>query len=444
MFRPQLGIILGNRKSLGSGNSSTTRFMFTIDTTQSGSANDTFVFPIHSGVTNINIEWGDGTDNDILAFNDPLLSHTYTSSGTYQISVTGQFEGVNFNNIGDKSKLISIDQWGDNNWKTFLGAFSGCENMTGEWTIPPNISSVTTMASAFEDCGSFNHNLGDWDVSSVTSFFTAFSGCHSFNNGGSPDINNWTTTGLVNTTRMFYQAYAFNQPVDNWNMSSVTTLSRMFHDATSFNQEVGAWDVSSVASFSQAFFGALLFNNGDTSSINNWTTTSLTSCVLTFATCQAFNQPLDNWNMSSVTNISTMFLGCTIFNQPLNSWVLNSLTTMSTVFRGCQAFNQPLNNWNVSSVTSMSNSLRDCPMFDQDISTWDIASLTGASGFLSQSTLSTANYDTLLLGWESNIHNGNVSFHGGNSKFTTGSLADTARQNLVTNDLWTIADGGGI
>ena len=63
------------------------------------------------------------------------------------------------------------------------------------------------------------------------------------------------------------------------------------------------------------------------------------------------------------------------------------------------------------------------------------------SGMFLNATLSTSNYDALLIGWSALTLQNGVTFHGGNSKFSTGAAA-TARQNLIDNFSWTITDGG--
>ena len=55
-------------------------------------------------------------------------------------------------------------------------------------------------------------------------------------------------------------------------------------------------------------------------------------------------------------------------------------------------------------------------------------------------TLSTPNYDNLLLGWSQLTLQTGVTFHAGNSKYS--SAAENARQAIITNFSWTIIDGG--
>ena len=388
---PAFGEGLGFQYNRENGGINPSSFVITVDTTKAGSAADTFVLPLHNGTTSIDVSWGDGNVDNILTYNDPLLSHTYSASGIYQIEVFGQFSGINFANTGDKLKLSSIDQWGTNIWQNGVNAFSGCANMIGNWSDAPDLSGVSSMAVFFSNCTSFDYNIGNWNVSTIDNFYEMFRGCTIFNNGGSPDINNWTTTSLTSTIRTFYECSAFNQPVGNWDTSGVLSMTNMFYLASSFNQNLGAWDVQNVTTMSQMFFGATVFNNGGSSDINNWVTTSLTNMSFIFAS-SSINQPLSNWDTSNVTALNIAF-----FNTP----------------------------------------------FDQDISSWNISSLTNAASMFQGGGLSTANYDALLVGWEGQAHNNGVNFHAGSSTYTLLSAADTARTNLIT-DLWSITDGGGI
>jgi len=82
--------------------------------------------------------------------------------------------------------------------------------------------------------------------------------------------------------------------------------------------------------------------------------------------------------------------------------------------------------------------------FDQNIGLWDVTNLTTASNMFASATLSTANYDALLVGWEAQNVQNNVPFSAGNSNYTLGGAAEAARQRLIADHNWTITDGGGI
>ena len=61
-------------------------------------------------------------------------------------------------------------------------------------------------------------------------------------------------------------------------------------------------------------------------------------------------------------------------------------------------------------------------------------------GMFSLVTLSTPNYDNLLLGWSQLPLQTGVSFDAGKSKYSNASK--DARQFIITNFSWTITDGG--
>jgi hypothetical protein len=86
---------------------------------------------------------------------------------------------------------------------------------------------------------------------------------------------------------------------------------------------------------------------------------------------------------------------------------------------------------------------RNATSFDQNISSWDINQVTDFNDFMQGITISTVNYDLLLVAWDSQ---GAMSFSGtvdfGNSVYTI-ATSGAARTSLIAK--WGgITDGGGI
>jgi surface protein len=117
------------------------------------------------------------------------------------------------------------------------------------------------------------------------------------------------------------------------------------------------------------------------------------------------------------------------------------------MFFNDSAFNQDLSGWSTGSVTSMLFMFQGCTIFDQDLGGWNVTSLSGVGGanMLNGTTLSTSNYDSLLIGWESQAVNDSVSFHGGNAKYSGAPFpAEAARAALIADHSWAITDGGPV
>jgi surface protein len=217
--------------------------------------------------------------------------------------------------------------------------------------------------------------------------------------------------------KMFDNAAAFNQNIGSWNVSNVTNMHGMFWNATSFNQNIDSWDVSSV-----------------------------TDMNFMFAQATSFNQPIGSWNVGNVTNMEGMFWSVpSAFNQPIGSWNVSNVTNMSRMFQNATSFNQPIGSWNVGNVRNMSIMFFGASSFNQNIGSWDVSRVTDMNSMFGFGAgLSTANYDTLLIGWATISPNEtplkpNVVFSGGNSKYCNGA---TARASIISTYGWTITDAG--
>ena len=230
--------------------SAVSAFVFGINTanTSPGSSTSTqFKLPLTTSTgLNAVVDWGDSTTDTITVFNAAEVTHTYASSGTYTISITGTLPGFRFINAGDKLKIINISSWGVLNITT-TSVFLGCTNLTCSATDAPTITS-TSLANTFLFCTNFNGNIGNWDVSAVTNMGSMFQSATAFNQ----NIGSWDVSAVTNMANIFHTATAFNNggssSIGSWNTSLVTDMSRGFNGATAFNQNIGAWNVETVTS----------------------------------------------------------------------------------------------------------------------------------------------------------------------------------------------------
>ncbi|TAE10754.1 MAG: BspA family leucine-rich repeat surface protein, partial [Bacteroidetes bacterium] len=378
---------------------STTSFVTTWQTT---AASESITIPIFNGPTyTCAVDWGDGTLNTYNSVN-PNITHVYTTAGTYTVSISGTFPRILFNNGNegqDKTKIKTIEQWGNIAWASMDRAFWGCNTLQLNATDAPNLSAVgmnlgtmfagctaftgnasmnswntstvTDMRDMFNSATAFNQNIGSWNTSLVTNMTAMFYNASAFNQ----NIGTWSTGAVTNMSYMFYGATTFNQNIGSWNTSAVTNMSFMFSNATVFNQNIGSWNTSLVTNMSFMFYYATSFNQP----IGSWNTSAVTNMEQMFWNANAFNRSLNSWNVGNVTNMLGTFGLATTFNQPLNNWNTSKVTNTSQMFNNAYAFNQPIGNWNVALVTNMSKMFESADAFNQDISTWNVAAVTNMS-----------------------------------------------------------------
>ena len=372
-----------------------------------------------------------------------------------------------FNNGGTSS----LNNWDVSNVTSFSNMFRQVFNLSTKfnngfepgvenqltWNINTSTSSVS-MASMFQNCTSFNSNLGTgstpWNVSKVTDFTSMFYLCSEFNNGNnSAAINDWDVSSATTMVGMFRES-KFNQNISSWDVNKVTSFATMFYGLTlfnngfgpavanklpwnintstssvsmfgmfygclSFNSNLGTastpWNVSKVTSFNSMFALCPVFNNGDDSAaIDDWdlNTELGVSIDMQFmfnhilpgnVAASVFNRPIGSWNMSNVVNISGILRGAIAFNQPLSTWerttpdlsTLENVISTREAFYVARVFNQPIGNWNVSNVLNMTNMFNNAIVFNQDLSNWNTANVTTMSGMFYQAL----DFDQCIGAW---------------------------------------------
>ena len=422
---------------------------------------DTLTLPLPSGYNyNFTVDWGDGSEiQTITAYNDPNISHTYSTTGFYNVIINGLCEAWSFNNSGTtKDKLVAVLQWGNTGFISLKNGFRGCSNLSYVENNSVFLNSTIDINAMFYSCTAFNSDISNWDTSNVTDMGLLF-----FDSAFNSDISNWDTSNVINFAGTFYKS-AFNQPVNDWDVSNVinfsdmfrecpfnhplnnwvtssaTIMSQMFRANTSFNYSIDNFDVSGVTTLEYMFQGATAFNQN----LNSWNlNTSGVVVRYMFQGATIFNGNISNWNTIGITDMLFMFRA-SAFNQDISSWNVSNVTSMFGAFSLNTSFNQNISGWNVSNVIDMRQVFSGTTSFDQNLGVWNISSMLNGTDMFSGVTLSTVNYDALLQGWAAQVVNPGVVFDGGNSTYTIATTQ--ASRDTLTNapNNWVITDGGGI
>lgn len=341
----------------------------------------TITLPLY-GTVNATVNWGDGNNNTYTV--EGLQEHTYAAEGTYTVSISGSLTHFGYGNAGsipNIDKLVRVTSFGNIGLTSLSNAFYGAVNLI---ELPPQLpSTVGSLESMLRQASDFNFDIGGWDVSNVYSMFN-----------------------------LFRDATSFNQNIGGWDVSNTGDMGYMFSGATAFNQDIGSWNVSKVYNMFCMFSGA-----------------------------ESFNQDIGSWDVSKATIMSYMFRGANVFNQDISSWNVSGVYEMANMFSWTSNFNQDISSWDVSRVINMTEMFSNAIAFNQDIGSWDVGNVTKMTDMFKDVTLSTNNYNNILIGWAGQTVNNDINFNGGNSKYSPGEAAD-ARAVLTGTYGWTIIDGG--
>ena len=341
----------------------------------------TITLPLY-GTVNATVNWGDGNNNTYTV--EGLQEHTYAAEGTYTVSISGSLTHFGYGNAGsipNIDKLVRVTSFGNIGLTSLSNAFYGAVNLI---ELPPQLpSTVGSLESMLRQASDFNFDIGGWDVSNVSSMFN-----------------------------LFRDATSFNQNIGGWDVSNTGDMGYMFSGATAFNQDIGSWNVSKVYNMFCMFSGA-----------------------------ESFNQDIGSWDVSKATMMSYMFRGANVFNQDISSWNVSGVYEMANMFSWTSNFNQDISSWDVSRVINMTEMFSNAIAFNQDIGSWDVGNVTKMTDMFKDVTLSTNNYNNILIGWAGQTVNNDINFNGGNSKYSPGEAAD-ARAVLTGTYGWTIIDGG--
>jgi len=243
-------------------------FKFQITTT---AANTVFTVPLvdYAGLTpQVTISWGDGSGNSPLitssTSNDRI--HTYSTAGTYTITIAGLLPGFSvYNNSSIRNLITGIIQFGTVGLRTLnfygcvnltsipssaslsaLGGYEGLDEMisfasfmrsTRISSIPADMFDYSPNATTFTDCFGLNPSLttvpsGLFDsVTGATTFANCFLGCSTLTSVPSTlfdtNINVLSFAGLFRNCLQLTNVlqFTFNTAVTNfsnvYNMSTV-------------------------------------------------------------------------------------------------------------------------------------------------------------------------------------------------------------------------------
>ena len=287
------------RRLVQSDSSQVYPFVFKITTT---AANTVFTTPLvdYAGLTpSLTISWGDGNTSPLItASSSTNRIHTYTTPGTYTISIYGFMPGFRVNNnSGIRNLITELVQWGVVGLRTI--DFYGCQNLTaipgsaslsgvGGYTglaevinfsslfqgtkissIPSDLFDYSPNATTFSNTFSSILTLttvptGLFDnVPNATTFASCFFGCTSLTSVPSTLFDQNTTA--VNFSGTFYNCRALTNVLQFTYNTNVTIFNNVYFMSSTSNALTGTaptlWLRTPTPSGTRAFYNCTGLTN---------------------------------------------------------------------------------------------------------------------------------------------------------------------------------------
>jgi len=304
---------------------------------------------------------------------------------------------------------VNISTWNNTGYITTLNDFFRDSDVTSINATGIDTSNVTSTARFAYNCDNLTHitGLDEFDATSVTDANSMFQGADIFDFGATKSNfgSNWGTNlgSCTNLSNFFYHAGSTTPSstianVADWDTSAVTTFVNFMNGykwTGGGNPDVSGFDVSNVTTFSNAFRSSSV-SLLDTSS---WSITSNCINMGSFLQSAEYSGDLDfgNCDFSAVTTFSHFG-----YAQEITGFALDPAVSFAA-------------------VTTMTNFITGNP------------------------SLTTTDYDALLLRLAATATNTGVTLTVTKSNYTLGGAVETARDTtLRTGRSWTINDDGGV
>ncbi len=384
------------------------------------------------------VDWGDSSsDTGVTTSNK---THTYASTGTYEVKITGQFAGLYMNSVPpgvsvtEKAKLVEFSNWGTTQINSLYQAFYNCPNMVYTATDAPDLTSLTayngtqfrqafyanasvTMdLSNWTNTSSFSHNmyvnfafmpnletlnLTGWDLSNVTAMQNTFASTGNATTGCDFILPNITFANCTGFNDAFTSTIINTIDVSNWTLGgSGINCTNMFYNMRAktggtYTLDVSTWTgTSGITNMYQTFR-----SSPDVTEINvtGWDTSNVTTMgLLCYSNTKMTHiTGLSGFSAAAMTGATAFYLSFAYcsnldFNTGAttnfgSNWGpnLGNVTSFQQLFVGTGqtsgATGVPdVSNWDVSGVTNIYMVFQQLKASGElDVSNWDVTAITG-------------------------------------------------------------------
>lgn len=374
------------------------------------SNNDQYTLPtVDGGVYDFTVDWGDSSTDSITSWNQSEITHTYSTPGVYQISITGTFEGANFHRNEatghmDCRKLIETSRWGSSFFidiASYVVVHDQEENATnpstlgtsqiigGVWDGCVNWYDTSESPPLFKKCGTAKTGFPDADGRKFSGYVRSFRGTNSLDS----DLSHWTNptskfSGSLNDLNQNRAAKIGVNFRHNWVFDIETQLglesalqnirrkafpseaevdlgssfqnmhpSSTNFDVTNFNPPQFSYSLKTFAQAANEF-------DGDTSGL---VTSYCNNLFNAFSKNPSFTgKGVQTWDTSGCTAFGGLFNDCFTFNAYIGHFKFPPNSSAGSMLHAARAFNQPCSDWGdeVKNITSASRMFKQALEFN--------------------------------------------------------------------------------
>lgn len=387
--------------------------------------NDSITLPLVSGlVYGFTVDWGDDTESKINAFDQAEATHQYATAGTYQVSIAGVFQGLDFTGSSSASNITHVLRLGNVKWTTFQNAFRDCINLTSFVAGETDTSLITSTQNMFKNAVNLDTvSFGTMDTSLVTTMLGMFMGCAKLL---SLNVSTLITDEVITMAFMFEGTGITSLDISMWNTAKVLDMSYMFQNSDIAEIITLGIQTSLVTTMVGMFMNASSITSLPFAGLNLLSITDLTDFGNGTSALNTATFP----DLPAATTLTRAFKssGITSFNM---DFAMPLVTNVSEMFsQGTRITIVNFNN-DMSGVLNMSYMLWECPkLVEINLSNKDLSSVTDIS-FFATSALLLKTIDMTNLNLSSAITMSN--FAQGCSRlnsFITSGINTSALQNM--------------
>jgi hypothetical protein len=292
-----------------------------------------------AGAVNIKVEWGDGI---IETYNAPgTITHTYSTSGTYDVRLTGSLESLGSGITPYGTGFRGISNLGEVGLKYISGMGRYGDILPTQ--LPASLEQMpycfynragypTGSPGSLPTTNNYLTIIANWNTSNIKDISFCFTGI--LNNLSTPLCSSWNVSNVTNMESCFQNSQIVSDQynnLSNWNTQSVTNMKNMWNGGINYFtiEDILNWNTSNVTTLEGCFRAQY---NGIPTTGFNWDTSNVVSFKDCFRDIQdgISGAICNTWDVSAATDMSNMFYNTTIqyastFN--LKDWCVPQFAT---------------------------------------------------------------------------------------------------------------------